>query len=166
MRRYPARVDKLVISHAGPPDPARGRQVLKALRWMQLLPCALLRAIFLQRMQTLLPVSAPGAVAPEVVFMRAYLREVACLHLTKVGLLNLYRIVADLDLHHTFLPGDLADWPGEVLLIMADDDPGVPAPMRQAMQALYPQARLHLFRGTGHLAALLARDERRVGAVF
>ena len=58
-----------------------------------------------------------------------------------------------------FASHDLADWPGAVLLIMADDDPGTPEPVREAMQALYPQADVHMFSGTGHAASLLKRDE-------
>jgi pimeloyl-ACP methyl ester carboxylesterase len=58
-----------------------------------------------------------------------------------------------------FTPLDLASWPGKTLLVLADDDPSTPAPVRLAVAALYPGARVHLFHGTGHAAALLKQDE-------
>jgi pimeloyl-ACP methyl ester carboxylesterase len=42
---------------------------------------------------------------------------------------------------------------------MADDDPGTPESVRDAMSALYPGARLHLFHGTGHSTSVLKEQE-------
>jgi pimeloyl-ACP methyl ester carboxylesterase len=58
-----------------------------------------------------------------------------------------------------YTPQDLSGWPGKVLLVLADDDPGTPEPVRAALSALYPEARLHLFHGTGHVTSVLERDE-------
>ena len=67
--------------------------------------------------------------------------------------------MADFDLQYAFTPEDLRDWPGAILLIMADDDPATPPPVRAEMQRLYPRARIHLFAGTGHAASVLRREE-------
>jgi pimeloyl-ACP methyl ester carboxylesterase len=46
-----------------------------------------------------------------------------------------------------------------VLLIMADDDPATPEPVREEMKRLHPKAQVHLFSGTGHATAVLRQDE-------
>ena len=154
LRQYALRTEKLVISHAGLPDPERGEQIAKAMWWMKLLPLSLLRALIKQRLVSLLPEGHP-----EVVFMEAYLQEALRAPGTKERFLNGFRLAMDFDLAQDFQAQDLADWPGEVLLITADDDPGTPAPVREAMMALYPDAQMHLFHGTRHAAALLKPEE-------
>ncbi len=153
VRRHPERTERLVVSHAGCPDPERGRKIAGALRWLRLLPMALLRAIVRKRLAGLLPEGPAGAM------LAAYVAEVLTYQTTKTGLLNGYRRVVDFDLNGSFTPEDLAGWPGRILLIMADDDPSTPEPVRRAMQTLYPQAEVHLFHGTGHAAPILRQEE-------
>jgi hypothetical protein len=88
--------------------------------------------------------------------LSAHVKEVVGYQLTKAGLIDGYRRLVDFDTHHVFTSHDLADWPGAVLLIMADDDPGTPEPVRAAMRALYLQAGVHMFSGTGHAASVLS----------
>ena len=154
VRRHPGKTDKLVVAHAGTPKPERGKKIAGALWWLRLLPMGLLRLIVRKRLGGLLPQGAA-----EMAFVRAYLLEAVNFQLTKGSFINICRRGADFDLNYTFAPDDLADWPGEVLLIMADDDPSTPEPVRQAMQALYPQAKVHMFHGTGHAAAILKQEE-------
>ena len=154
VRRHPDRTEKLVVSHAGCPDPERGRKIAGALRWLRLLPMGLLRAIVKKRLAGLLPEGHAAAA-----MLAAYVNEVMTYEATKAGLLNGFRRAADFDLNTTFTPEDLADWPGRMLLIMADDDPSTPEPVRQAMQALYPQAEVHMFHGTGHAAPILKQEK-------
>jgi len=154
VRRHPHLVDKLVVSHAGAPKPERGRKIAKAMWWMRLIPMGVLRAIARKQLGRLLP-----AGHPELAFIRAYLVEALRYQMTKEGFLNLCRRGEDFDLKYTFGPDDLTNWPGQVLLVMGDDDPSTPEPVREEMKRLYPQARVHLFHGTGHAAALLKRDE-------
>lgn len=154
VRRHPGRVEKLIISHAGLPNPARGQKIRRALRWLPLLPMGALRAIARKRLSQFLP-QENGRMA----FIRAHVLEHMNVHLTKEGFLNTFRCMLDLDLHCTFAPQDLADWPGEVLLIMADDDPTTPEAVREALKALYPQAQVHEFCGTGHLSSILRQEE-------
>ena len=154
VRRYPEKTRKLILSHTGYPEPARGKRLAGVLRLLALLPIGLLRALFRGRMAGLLP-SGAG----EAALFRAYFHEAVSFHLTKAGLINGYARVVDFDTHYTFTPHDLAAWPGSVLLIMADDDPATPASVRSTMQTLYPHAQVRLFSGTGHAAAILKRDE-------
>lgn len=152
VRRHPQRTNKLVLSHTLGPDPERGAKIERALRWLDRLPTGWLRGLFVRRMRSLLPQTEDAA------WLRAYLREVARLHLDREDLLSLFRRLVDYDTAHAFRPGDLADWPGEILLVFAEDDPVTPEAARDAMSRLYPRARVYLFRGTGHAAAILDRD--------
>jgi 2-hydroxy-6-oxonona-2,4-dienedioate hydrolase len=154
VRRHPDRTNRLVISHAGVPKPERGAQLQRALRWLPLLPMGLLRRLAKKRLLALLPRDHP-----ELAFIYAYLVEALTYHVTKESFLATMRRGADLDLNYTFAPGDLDAWPGEVLLIMADDDPSTPPPVRDALQVLYPNARAYVFQGTGHATPILKRDE-------
>jgi pimeloyl-ACP methyl ester carboxylesterase len=154
VRRHPEMVEALVVSQAGVPNPERGRKIRKALRWLRLMPMGVLRMIARKRLSGLLP-----AGHPELVFIRAYMDEALRYHLHKKGFVNLCRRGADLDLNWRFEREDLADWSGKVLLIMADDDPSTPQPVREALMALYPEARIHVFHGVGHAAPLLRREE-------
>ena len=42
---------------------------------------------------------------------------------------------------------------------MAEDDPATPAPLREAMKAMYPRAEVRLFAGGGHLTSVLKQGE-------
>ena len=57
-----------------------------------------------------------------------------------------------------YKPDDLDGWRGRVLIMDADDDPHMPAATRLALRALYPQAEVHSFSGTGHSAAIVDPD--------
>jgi pimeloyl-ACP methyl ester carboxylesterase len=155
VRRHPDRVERLILSHTGPPNPGRGQAVEKSLRWLPRLPLFLLRPQFRQVMMGLIPKR------PETALVRAHLEEIIALHVTKPGMINVYRRVVDYDLLQRFAPGDLDGWPGRVLLLMGDNDPATPEPVRERMKALYPGAEVHLFEGTGHAAGVLKRDEYR-----
>ncbi|UCG31712.1 MAG: alpha/beta hydrolase, partial [Phycisphaerales bacterium] len=154
VRRHRELVEKLIIAFAGPPKPERGRKIARAMWWLRLMPMGILRVVARKRLGGLLP-----AGHPELRFIRAYLDEALRYHMTKEGFLNLCRRGADADLNYRFGPDDLAGWPGEVLLMMADDDPSTPEPVGEALLALYPGAQIHLFHGGGHAAAILKRDE-------
>jgi len=154
VRRYPERVEKLVLSHTGHPEPERARKNRRLLAVLSLLPMRFLRKIYKKSMADYIP-----AGHPETGLNRAYIYEVVDFHLQRGGLVNSYRRVVDLDAHYAFTPQDLADWPGRVLILASDDDPGISEEGRNRLLALYPEAQVHLFSGTGHAASILKRDE-------
>jgi pimeloyl-ACP methyl ester carboxylesterase len=153
VRRHPGLTRSLVLSHTFPPDPANVKTIQKMARWMPLLPEGMLRWLMGRRLGALMP-----AKTPEVSLFHAMFKELLYLRLKKVDLLStVYRTV---DYYtHEFTPQDLVGWPGKVLLVMADDDPGTPDSVRHAMSTLYPGARLHLFHGTGHSTSVLKEQE-------
>jgi pimeloyl-ACP methyl ester carboxylesterase len=98
------------------------------------------------------------ASSPAMLLMLAIYHEVMNDHLTKADFLAI--IGRTLDFYgRAFTAQDLAGWPGKVLLVLAEDDPASPDRVRSALQVLYPQAALHLFRGTGHTAGVTNQEE-------
>jgi pimeloyl-ACP methyl ester carboxylesterase len=153
VRRYPGLTRSLVLSHTFPPDPANIETIQKMARWMPLLPEGVLRWLMGKRLGALMP-----AKTPETSLFHAMFEELLYDHLTKADILStLWRTVDYYSQQYT--PQDLAGWQGKVLLVMADDDPGTPESVRDAMSALYPGARLHLFHGTGHSTSVLKEQE-------
>ena len=154
VRRHANKVKSLVISHAGVPDTQRGAKVSKALRWLPWLPMTLLRLMFERSLSGLLPEDGP-----ETQLHKAFFKDIIRHQLTKDRLISSYRRIVDFDCNTVFRDDDLRDWDGPVLLVMADDDPGTPEPVRNALKTLYPLASVKMFSGTGHAAPLLKSDE-------
>lgn len=153
VRRHPDRVERLILSHTGPPNPGRGQVIEKSLRWLPRLPMFVLRLQYRKVMMGLVPKR------PETALIRAQLEELIALQLTKESMFNGYRRVVDYDLSYRFTPGDLDGWPGRILLLMADNDPATPEPVRERMKALYPTAEVRVFEGSGHVTGILKREE-------
>lgn len=153
VRRYPHRVAGLVLSHTGGPKAERApknRKVIAVMRW---LPMGLLRAMLRSAMRKSL------AGAPEhVPFWEAYSNEMIA-RLTKADLISRYLVAVDFDATSAFTPDDLEGWPGRILILEGDDDPIAEAPMREALKALHPQATIHTFHGSGHVASIARLDE-------
>jgi pimeloyl-ACP methyl ester carboxylesterase len=153
VRRYPDLTRSLVLSHTFPPDRGNLKTIQKMARWMRLLPEGMLRWLMRRRLGTLMP-----AKSPETSIFHALFEELLYFRLKKVDLVSTVdRTVDYCSLGYT--PEDLVGWPGRVLLVMSDDDPGTPESVRDAMRALYPTARLQLFHGTGHSTSVLKEQE-------
>jgi pimeloyl-ACP methyl ester carboxylesterase len=122
-------------------------------RWLPLLPEGGLRRLMGKWLGSLMP-----ARTRETALLQALFEEVLYHRLTRADILSaLWRTV---DYYaRDFKAQDLAGWDGKVLLVMADDDPGTPGPVRAALSALYPGARQHLFHGTGHVTSVLKEQE-------
>lgn len=155
VRRRPDRTAGLILSHTLLPDPETGRSIARTLRWLKLMPQPVLRAFFKRTMSRLMTQDA----TPEITLMNAHFAEIVDYHLSKAQLVSLMKRTVDVSERYTFTPDDLKDWPGRILLLMADDDPATPEPVRQAITAMYPQAQVRLFSGSGHLTSILKQDE-------
>jgi len=154
VRRHPEQTKSLVLSHTLLPDPVRGKKIKSVVRLLRVLPMPVVRALFRKRMSSLLPKDHD-----EAGFSNAYFEETVRYRLTKRSLINSYRRVLDFDTRYVFLPQDLVQWPGKILLMMSDDDPATPLDVREAMMKQYSSADVHTFSGTGHAAAILEQDE-------
>lgn len=153
VRRHPGRVGRLVLSHTGGPKPERAAQNQRLVSLLRLLPLGLLRAMLRAATRKSL------AAAPEhIPFWVAYSDEMIA-RLGKADLVARYDLAVDFDRRCRFAPDDLRDWPGRILILEGDDDPIAEAPARAALKALHPQARIHTFHGTGHVASIARLDE-------
>jgi pimeloyl-ACP methyl ester carboxylesterase len=147
VRRYPYKVSKLILDHTSPPS----KEILRIHTMYHLLltwlPLACIR--FLLKCGNHLSTSNKG---PELRFWGRYFDESVIAILTKEDYLS--RIQASLDYHqnYTFEREDLSAWPGDILIIEADNDNYVPPKARAALKNLYPTAQIYTFQHTGHAA--------------
>ena len=153
VRRYPERVDRLVLSHTGSPKrerAAQSRRVIAVMRW---LPMDMLHRIV--RLATRTSLKA----APEHIPFRTAYGDEMIARLTKADLISRYRVAADFDATSQLTPHDLDRWPGRILILEGDDDPIAEAPARQSLRTAHPRAEIHTFHGTGHIASIAKVDD-------
>jgi pimeloyl-ACP methyl ester carboxylesterase len=142
-RAHPERVASLVLSHTGAPDRAAGRGW--AVRALHLLPAPLLRALLRRRLRSTLGDADP--------FWTRQFDETID-RLSRQDVLSRVALAAEFGARYGDAPVPRRPlYP--VLIVEADDDPLFPPRKRRALHALYPDAPAHVFRGTGHAAALL-----------
>ncbi len=148
VRRHPERVRSLVLSHTAAPEPARARvAVVRAVvGTLGLWPEWLIRELFRRRLRGSFAVADP--------FWLRYF-DSAVAGLSKADLLSRVRLAAEFAGQTGYRSRDLDRWPGRILILDADDDPLMPTATRAALRALYPQAEVHAFSGTGHSAAIM-----------
>jgi pimeloyl-ACP methyl ester carboxylesterase len=153
-RRHPDLVSKLVLSHTYPPVSSRAHRVTPAMRMFKVLPMFLVKKMLRDRMIGILP-SKPS---PELLLVAAQVRETVDTRLTRQAALNTFYRMMDFD-GQSFSPADLDGWHGQTLIMLASDDPTTPESLRKALLDLYPGARLHLFKGSGHATSILESGE-------
>jgi pimeloyl-ACP methyl ester carboxylesterase len=152
--RHPELVTRLVLSHTYPPEGNRARNVQPALRMFKMFPMFLVKKMLRDRMTGILPPRP----SPELSLVAAQIRETVDTRLTRQAAVNTFLRMMDFD-QQTFTPSDLAVWQGKTLIMLAEDDPTTPEALRKALVELYPGARLHLFKGSGHATSILESEE-------
>ena len=147
VRRHPERVRTLILANTFVPPwrmlwPAKIFLTLSPfvpLAWQQALRERTLARAF----------SGVRTVSPEDrAFWREYQHELIS-RLSKAELRTIYRLGIDLVERFRFTPGDLASWPGRVLILESDRDIITPE-QRAELRRCYPRAEVHTFRGAGH----------------
>jgi pimeloyl-ACP methyl ester carboxylesterase len=147
VRRHPGRVRTLILANTAVPP---RRLLWPAKVFLVLLPLVPLTWLRTFRERTLARAfSGVPSVSPEdQAFWRDYQHRLIS-RLTKVDLQDMYRLGIDLVESFRFAPGDLASWPGRVLILESDQDLVTPE-QRAELRRCYPQAAVHTFRGAGH----------------
>ncbi|ABK01843.1 alpha/beta hydrolase fold protein [Arthrobacter sp. FB24] len=149
-RRYPQRVDRLVLSGFGLYTRGHTRLVSAFVRLFSVLPKAALAAFYRPRIARLLE----GAEEDERAFLSAYTEDLFAAH-TKESALARLAVLLDLAAHPDLYSAASAfERPADVLLIAASDDRGFTPREREALLATYPGARAHVFGRGGHWAAV------------
>ncbi|BCW65305.1 hypothetical protein NicSoilB4_00680 [Arthrobacter sp. NicSoilB4] len=148
-RRYPQRVDKLILSGFGLYTRGHTRLVRVFVRAFALLPKAALAAFYRPRITRL----TAGAEDNERAFLRAYTEDLFAAH-TKESALARLEVLLDLVAHpDRYAAASTFERPEDVLLIAASDDRGFTPREREALLAAYPGARAYVFGEGGHWAA-------------
>jgi pimeloyl-ACP methyl ester carboxylesterase len=141
VRRHPAFVAQLILAQSGAPRPERAI----AARWCaavcQRLPLPLLYGLLRVAIHAFLPGGGP-----ERAFWRGHFGTVLAAQ-RRLALVNRFRLAADFDAKYRFSPGDLADWPGRVVILESVADRMIAAGERATLRALYPAARVILLEG-------------------
>lgn len=153
VRSYPHKVMSLVLSHTGGPRPDRAATNRRFIALLRLLPMSLLRFMLKGATRRSLR-DAPE----QIPFWEAYSNEKIA-RVSKADLIGRYQVAVDFDAHAAFAPDDLKDWPGRILILEGDNDPIAEAPAREALKTLHPQASVHTFHGSGHVASIAKVDE-------
>lgn len=146
LRRYPHKVEKLVLDHTSPPNRRRTGVYKRYRALIKLLPLACIRAIF--RAGNHLQVGNK----PHQLFWRQYFDHTVLATLTKEDYLNRALVCIDYHQNYSFTRDDIYAWYGDLLIVEADDDVYVPASERETLKALYPLAQVYTFHKTGHAA--------------
>ena len=153
VRSYPHKVMSLVLSHTGGPRPDRAAANRRFITLLRLLPMSLLRFMLKDATRKSLR-DAPE----QIPFWEAYSNDMIA-RVSKGDLISRYQVAVDFDAHAAFAPDDLKDWPGRILILEGDNDPIAEAPAREALKTLHPQASVHTFHGSGHVASIAKVDE-------
>jgi pimeloyl-ACP methyl ester carboxylesterase len=155
VRYVPERVDKLVLSAIGPPNPENSNQLAKMLWLLKLMPIVVLRALMNLSFSRLV---GEGELEPERVLMMAQLKEIMSTRVGRKDILAALMRLIDQTENFDFSPDSLSEWSGRILILMGAEDPSTPPDKRESMAALYPQAEFVVFEGADHSVSLTHRQ--------
>jgi len=91
-------------------------------------------------------------------FWKSYSNEMLS-YTTKEKGVSIFKCMLDFEQNYKFNKDDLANWPGKILILESDNDPSFHPSEQEAIKKLYPKARVHTFRGSGHLTFIVNREE-------
>jgi pimeloyl-ACP methyl ester carboxylesterase len=153
VRKYPERVVDLVLSNTDFPHAPKERK--RKVRLSYLLPGRLYLNVLKKKYITLIEPIPPT----ERAFWQAYFDELYASRITKREFTAFLNCSVDYHKNYSFVPGDLNDWPGRMLLLESDNDQYFSLPQREALKAIYPQALVHTFHNGGHTPSIAQREE-------
>lgn len=148
VRRYPAHVRKLILSHAGVPWPPRIRSFELYAKVLSGRAIGPMRAF-----ARLANRAAFHTSTVEQLFWKSYFDRLFDT-LPREAFSSLFQVMLDFDRNYDFAPHDLGEWLGEMLIVDADSDRYISTAERCALRALYPAAQTHRFSGRGHSGPL------------
>jgi len=89
----------------------------------------------------------------------ALVKEVVFHRLQRKDFIALLRRLVDQTQNYNFTADDLVDWKGKMLIIFGSKDPATPPEKREAMRALYPQAKVVVVEGGEHGISMTEKDQ-------
>jgi pimeloyl-ACP methyl ester carboxylesterase len=154
VRRYPERVERLILSNTGIPWAPVVRRRTRITGILAAIPWPLFRAPLARSVVKVL--GAPDADRP---FWRAYTKELFTDRLTKADILSNLRLQIEYHGRYHFHAEDLAAWPGKIFVIESDNDPVFSPERNKALRDTYPRAPVYTFHGAGHAPAFSRSGE-------
>jgi pimeloyl-ACP methyl ester carboxylesterase len=123
-------------------------------QFMKVLPASAVRFLMWRLWSTLVTTSSE-----EQAFWLGLLREILTTQLSKANLVSVTEEIYDFTAHYHFSSGDLASWPGKILILESDQDKAYSPEIRAETRAVYPQAYVQTFYDAGHTAIMTDTDE-------
>lgn len=155
VRAYPARVDRLILAETGVRHFVSWAPSIWLLaRLMSILPTRVVRFLMWRLWSTLFTPSAS-----QRAFWRELMREILTTQLTKASFVSETEILADFSARYHFRSGDLAAWPGEILILESERDEAYSPATRARTRSVYPQAQVHTIRDATHSAIATHTEE-------
>jgi pimeloyl-ACP methyl ester carboxylesterase len=153
VRIYPEKVRNLILSNTDFPHNPRERK--RKIEQSSVLP----ESEFLSQLKTTYSQLIEPVHPSERAFWKAFFDELFALRITKDEFLGFLRCAYDYHKNYSFAPHDLRAWPGKILLLESTNDQYFPESQREALRAVYPQARIHTFQNGGHTPSISRRAE-------
>ncbi len=151
-RRSPQRVSRMVLSHTGVAQPRRARRTTNVLRIYAKLPKGILQSMLARQVYR----HYKWVNTPQARLHSALMQDIARQRIDKREILAGFRRVVEFDAGWTEQPG--AAYAGPMLLIYGARDGATPRRVRESLALTYPQAEVHIFRGSGHATAFREED--------
>jgi pimeloyl-ACP methyl ester carboxylesterase len=147
IRRYPDRIEKLVLSSFGLYENENSRKMKYALRLFRFLPYWFVREYYQRRLPNLLQ----GVDEDEKQFFEAFMKDVFDLQLNKKLIMSQFNVLEDMFTnpvyYRIFEPIPSKD----IMILQARDDTGFEESEQEALRKTYPNAAIHIFEEGGHL---------------
>ncbi len=154
VRAHATRVDRLILAETAVRHFVSQAPLYLLARLMKLLPVGTVR-FFMWRLWSKLVTTSPEQQA----FWLGLLKEILTTQLSKANLVSVTEEIYDFAAHYHFRSGDLAAWPGKILILQSDQDEAYSPAIRAETRAVYPQARVHTFHNAGHTAIMTDTGE-------
>ena len=159
VRKYPAKVCSLVLSHTFLMTPKFEMPLKIAAKLFPALPRSLFVPLLKLRLNKMLLSTLRRRRHPEYEFWRSYLNEAVASDRFREVAIHQNRCLLELARRPQFTPDDLKEWRGKILIIDSDDDPAIGPRDRALLRNAYPQAEVRTFRDAGHASSILKREE-------
>lgn len=156
VRQYPERISKMVLTAIGPPNKENSQEIARLMVWFRITPTFILRWMINRSFSRL---ESGKSYDRDMTLLWALVREAVYFHLGRADILAMLQRLIDQTENYSLSAEDLKDWPGRILLVFGSEDPATPLGKREAMMALYPQAKVKVFEGGEHGIAITHQQE-------
>jgi pimeloyl-ACP methyl ester carboxylesterase len=155
VRMFKERVEKVVITAAGPPNPENSKQLRRMMPLFRFMPLGIIKRMLTKSFQKLVAESDN----PDMHMLWGITREVIQERIKRADLVALTNRLIDQTDHYTFNAQDLVDWQGEMLFILGGKDPSTGPEKIKLLQDLYPKAQIQIIADGSHAMALNHQEQ-------